>query len=163
MMRVLGLSPFAYAITFALSSGAIIVGTFLSSLVSRRHLPATIPLWSGLVIAVAASLLLVAITATGAVTLPLALPLVMLVSMAFGLVMPNAMHGAMHPLPQLAGVMGATCGFLQMTGGSLSAGSVAHFDDGHGPASMAGTMVVASLVAIAVYALWVRPAEKRAA
>jgi lysozyme family protein len=58
--------------------------------------------------------------------------------------------------------MGATIGFLQMTGGSLSAGAVAHFDDGHGPSSMAGTMVVASLVAIAIYAFWVRPAEKRA-
>jgi len=163
MMGALGLSPFAYAITFALSSGAIIVGTFLSSLVSRRHLPATIPLWSGLVIAVLASLAMLAVVAAHLVTLTFVLPLVMLASMGFGLVAPNAAHGAMHPLPQLAGVMGATLGFLQMTGGSISSGAVAHFDDGSGAGSMAAAMTVASLLAIALYAFWVRPAERRAA
>jgi len=160
MMHLLKLSAFQYAITFALSSGAIIVGTFVSSRISRRRLPATIPIWSGLALTLATSALMVALTLAHSQAVALYLPLVTLASMGFGLVSPNASHGALQPLPRLAGVMGATIGFLQMTSGSLSSGAVARFDDGVTPWSMAATMMVFSLAAAAIYGLLVRPAER---
>jgi DHA1 family bicyclomycin/chloramphenicol resistance-like MFS transporter len=162
MMHLLGLSAFPYAVTFAVSSGAIIFGTFVSSRLSRRRLPATIPIWCGLAVAVICSGSMVALTLAGSQSVALYLPLVTLVSMGFGLVSPNASHGALQPLPKLAGVMGATIGFLQMTFGSLSAAAVAHFDDGVSAGSMAATMMVFSLLAAAIYGLWVRPAERSA-
>jgi DHA1 family bicyclomycin/chloramphenicol resistance-like MFS transporter len=161
MMHLLKLSAFPYAVTFALSSGAIIAGTFVSSLISRGGLPATVPLWGGLAVAVISSCLMVALTLSGSQSVALYLPLVMLASSGFGLVWPNATHGALQPLPRLAGVTGATIGFLQMTGGSLSSGAVARFDDGVSPWSMAVTMAVFSIAGAAIYGLLVRPAEIR--
>ena len=161
MMRQLGLPAFAYSVTFAMTSGGILVGSYISSQFSRRHLPAMIPMTVGFSLSLAAALLLVALTLGNAVSVALFLPLFIIASMSFGLVAPNAIHGALHPLPQLAGVMGATIGFLQMAGASLASALVAHFGMSHGALAMTATMTVFSLTSAALYGLWVRPAERR--
>ncbi len=161
MMRQLGLPAFAYSVTFAMTSGGIMVGSYISSQFSRRHLPATIPMTAGFSLSLATALLLVALTLGNAVSVALFLPLFIIASMSFGLVAPNAIHGALHPLPQLAGVMGATVGFLQMAGASLASASVAHFGMSLGALAMTATMAVFSLTSAALYGLWVRPAERR--
>lgn len=159
MMHRIGLTPSGYGVTFACTALGIMAGSFLSGQISRRRLPATLPMWSGLGLALATALALLVLTLVGAVGLSTFLPLLVLNCLCFGLVAPNAAHGALHPLPEVAGVAGATLGFVQMIGGALASAAVAHFDSGRDPVSMTGTMSVCALMAIAIYAVWVRPAE----
>jgi Periplasmic binding protein len=56
--------------------------------------------------------------------------------LACGLIVPNAMQGAMQPLPQIAGAAGAAIGCIQMTMGAVVSGLVAALHDGHSALSM---------------------------
>ena len=79
---------------------------------------------------------------------------------AFGLIAPNAMQGAMQPLPQIAGAAGAATGCIQMTTGAVVSGLVAMLYDQHSALSMTALMAACSLVALAAYLLLARPAER---
>ena len=58
--------------------------------ISRRHLPAMIPMTAGFSLSLATALLLVALTLGNAVSVALFLPLFIIASISFGLVAPNA-------------------------------------------------------------------------
>jgi DHA1 family bicyclomycin/chloramphenicol resistance-like MFS transporter len=102
------------------------------------------------------------LTMTLAHWIPLApvISLLVLGTFAFGLIAPNAMEGAMQPLPQIAGAAGAATGCIQMTTGAVVSGLVATLYDEHSALSMTALMVVCSLVALASYLLLDRPAER---
>ena len=53
-----------------------------------------------------------------------------LFALGLGLVLPNAMAGAIGPYPTMAGTASAVLGFVQMTGSALYAMAVGHLDDG---------------------------------
>ena len=81
----------------------------------------------------------------------------MMVALAFGMTMPNVMNATMQPLPEIAGVVGAAAGSIQMTAGAASSGLVAILFDGRSAFSMAA---VSSLLALIAYCLLARPAER---
>jgi DHA1 family bicyclomycin/chloramphenicol resistance-like MFS transporter len=91
--------------------------------------------------------------------LPLVVALLVLGTLAFGLIAPNAMQGAMQPLPQIAGAAGAATGFIQMTMGAVASGLVAAFYDGRSALSMTALMALCSLLALISYLRIARPAE----
>lgn len=160
MIQVLGLSPKAYAVTFACTALGILVGALVSGKLSHRHVSSVVPLSIGLAGAVAGAAALTVLTLTVSPSVMVFLPVLVLCTFCFGLITPNAAHGALHPLPQIAGVAGATLGFCQMAGGSLASALVAEFGDGQTALAMTGTMLVFAVGALVLYLLVVLPAEK---
>jgi DHA1 family bicyclomycin/chloramphenicol resistance-like MFS transporter len=85
-----------------------------------------------------------------------------LVALSFGLIAPNAMNGAMQPLPQIAGSVSAAAGCVQMIAAAGSSALVAIFFDGHSALSMAAFMALFSGLAAIAYLLIARPAARAA-
>jgi MFS transporter, DHA1 family, multidrug resistance protein len=117
------------------------------------------PLTVGLVLAAVSTILLLVMTLAGWMPLPVVISLLVLGSLAFGLIAPNAMQGAMQPLPQIAGAAGAATGCIQMTMGAVASGLVAALYDGHSALSMTALMALCSLLALVSYLWLARPAE----
>jgi MFS transporter, DHA1 family, multidrug resistance protein len=163
LINVVGLSPEQYGFVFAATSLGIMWGAFLNSRLSAWGVLPGYPLTVGLVLAAVSTMLLLAMTLAGWMPLLFVIPLLVLGTLAFGLIAPNAMQGAMQPLPQIAGATGAAAGCIQMTMGTVASGLVAALYDGHSALSMTGLMALCSLLALASYLLLARPAERVAA
>jgi DHA1 family bicyclomycin/chloramphenicol resistance-like MFS transporter len=114
---------------------------------------------AGLVLAAASTTVLLAMTLAGWMPLAFVIPLLVLGSLAFGLIAPDAMLGAMQPLPEIAGAAGVATGCIQMTMGAVAGGLVAALFDGHSALSMTALMALCSLLALVSYLLVARPAE----
>ena len=89
--------------------------------------------------------------------------LLMAVALSFGLSMPNIMNATMQPLPDIAGVVGAAAGSIQMTAGAIASSLVAIFFDGRSALSMTAVMAASSLLALLLYLLLARPAHRSGA
>ena len=159
LINVVGLSPGQYGLVFAATSLGIMGGAFLNSRLSARGVLPGYPLTVGLVLAAISTMLLLAMTLADWMPLLLVVSLLGLGTLAFGLIAPNAMEGAMQPLPQIAGAAGAATGFVQMTAGAVASGLVASLYDGHSALSMTALMALCSLLALTSYLLLARPAE----
>jgi hypothetical protein len=96
----------------------------------------------------------------GEMPLALVISLLVLGTFAFGLIAPNAMQGAMQPLPQIAGAAGAATGCIQMATGAVVSGLVATLNDKHSALSMTALMAACSLLGLVSYLLIARPAER---
>jgi MFS transporter, DHA1 family, multidrug resistance protein len=71
------------------------------------------------------------------------------VALSFGLISPNAISEALQPVPAIAGAAGAVVMFMQMLGAASSSWLVSWLFDGRSALSMAVTMLVFCLLAIA--------------
>jgi DHA1 family bicyclomycin/chloramphenicol resistance-like MFS transporter len=158
LINVVGLRPVQYGLIFAATSLGIMVGTFLNGRLNARGVPPGYPLGIGLGAATASTMLLLAMTLAAWMPLPVVISLLILATAAFGLVAPNAMEGAMQPLPQIAGAVGAAMGCIQMATGAAASSLVAASYDGHSALSMTAPMAFCSLLALGSYLLLARPA-----
>ncbi len=159
--RVLGLSAVQYGIVFACTALGIVGGATTSGYLGRRHVPGHLPLSAGLAGALLSACMLVALGWVPHAGLAAYLPLLMLGTFCYGLISPNAVHGALHPMPHIAGVAGAALGFVQMAVGAAASALVAWFDDGSSAHSMSLTMVLCSGGALLAYVAVARPAQRR--
>ena len=155
---VVGLAPGQYGLVFAVTSLGIMAGAFLNGRFGTRRVPPRYPLTAGLLLGAASTTLLLAMTLAGWMPLPLVITLLVLGTLAFGLVAPNAMQAAMQPLPGIAGAAGAATGAIQMAMGAVASGLVAALFDGRSALSMTLVMALCSLLALASYLLLARPA-----
>ncbi len=114
-------------------------------------------------LAASIAMLLLAMSLAGWMPLNVVIPLLVVGNFAFGLIAPNAMQGAMQPLPQIAGAAGAATGCIQMATGAVVSGLVATLSDQYAALSMTALMAVCSLFALGSYLLLARPAERAAA
>jgi len=163
LINVAGLRPAQYGLVFAATSAGIMGGAFVNRALSTRGVAPSQPLTAGLALAAAMSMLLLAMTLAGWMPLAVVIPVAVVSCMAFGLIAPNAMEGAMQPLPQIAGAAGAATGCIQMAMGAVASGMVAALYDGHSALSMTTLMAVCSLLALLSYLLLARPAVYSAA
>jgi DHA1 family bicyclomycin/chloramphenicol resistance-like MFS transporter len=161
LINVAGLKPAQYGLVFATTSLGIMGGAFLNSRLSARGVLPGYPLTAGLALAAVSATLLLAMTLVHWMPLSLVIPLLVLANLAFGLIAPNAMQGAMQPLPRIAGAAGAATGCIQMAMGAVASGLVAALHDGHSALSMTALMALCSLLALVSYLLLARPAEMR--
>ena len=161
LINVVGLKPEQYGLVFATTSLGVMGGAFLNSRLSARGISPGYPLAVGLVLAAASSMSLLTVTLMHCMPLTLVIPLLVLANLAFGLIAPNAMQGAMQPLPQIAGAAGAATGGIQMMSGAVASGLVAALHDGHSALSMTALMALCSPLALVSYLLLARPAEMR--
>jgi DHA1 family bicyclomycin/chloramphenicol resistance-like MFS transporter len=160
LINVVGLRPDQYGLVFAATSLGIMAGAFLNGRLSAWGVVPDYPLTIGLALAVVAATSLLTMTLAHWIPLAPVISLLVLGTFAFGLIAPNAMEGAMQPLPQIAGAAGAATGCIQMTTWAVVSGLVATLYDEHSALSMTALMVVCSLVALASYLLLARPAER---
>ena len=161
LIGVAGLSQRAYGLVFALTSAAIMAGTWLNGRLSASGaLPGERVLAGGLALANVTATLLLALTLGGGASLALIVPVVMVGCFAFGLIAPNAVHAAMQPMPEIAGAVGAVVGTAQMVAGAAVSALVAGLDDGRSALAMTGTMALCSLAASAAYLLVTRRAGR---
>lgn len=118
LQNLYGLSPFDFGIAFALSSLGYMTGTGLAArLVLRLGLDGTIGLGGcavsagGLAMVAAVAL---GFTSAAALVIPMAIYLA-----GLGMVLPQAIAGAMTPFPERAGAASALLGFIQQCAAAL--------------------------------------------
>jgi MFS transporter, DHA1 family, multidrug resistance protein len=161
MFDVFHVSTDAYGWFFALTALAIMAGSFANGYLSVRGVPPSHLLTVGLTLAVVSAMILLLLSIDGGVRIVTLLPLLVLNTFCFGLIAPNAKHGALEPLPEIAGVAAGVLGFTQMLlGGTLASALVAFFYNGRTATAMASVMTLFALASIAAYAGIVRPAER---
>ena len=160
LINVVGLNPEQYGLVFAVTSLGIMAGALLNGRLSAWGVAPTYPLTIGLALAAIAAMLLLMMTLADWMPLALVISLLVLGTFAFGLIAPNAMQGAMEPLPQIAGAAGAATGCIQMAAGAVVSGLVATLNDEHSALSMTAIMAACSLLGLVSYLLVARPAER---
>ncbi|WP_426610458.1 multidrug effflux MFS transporter [Bradyrhizobium sp. McL0616] len=156
-----GLRPEQYGLIFSACSAAVMSGAFLDGQLGRRGISSGHMLAIGLVLSSAASVALLAMTLTGWMPTALVVALLMAVALGFGLSVPNVMSATMQHLPEIAGAVSAAAGSIQLIAGAISSGLVAVRFDGRTALSMTAVMAVSSLLALVLYFLVARPADRR--
>ena len=162
LLNVVGLRPDQYGLVFAATSLGIMAGALLNGRLSTLGVAPGYPLTIGLVLAAVAAISLLTMTLADWMPLAIVISLLILATFAFGLIAPNAMQGAMQPLPQIAGAAGAATGCIQMAMGAVVSGLVATLSNEHSALSMTAFMAVCSVLALGSYLLLARPAERTA-
>jgi MFS transporter, DHA1 family, multidrug resistance protein len=123
LINIVGLRPEQYGLVFAATSLGIMGGAFVNSRLSASGVLPDYLLSIGLGLAALSATSLLAMTLADWMPLPPVISLLVLGTLAFGLIAPNAMQAAMQPLPQIAGAAGAATGCIQMTMGAVASGS----------------------------------------
>ncbi len=111
---------------------------------------------AGLALDCAAALALLAVGLSGAGSALVVAALVMVFVSAFGLVFPNAVHEAIHPLPEIAGLASAVVTTVQMLFGALGGLASAALYRDSSPTALGAIMSAAALAGAALYAFWLR-------
>ena len=155
-MQGYGVSKTAFAALFAITASGVIVGSSVNAWLLSRHVRAKTLLDTGLALDCLAALALLAVGLAGAGSALIVATLVMVYISAFGLVFPNAVHEAIHPLPEIAGLASAFVTTTQMLFGALGGVTAAALYQDASPTALGAIMSVAALSAGALYAFWLR-------
>ena len=152
-----GVSRAAFGGLFAVTASGVIAGSLISTWLLRRHAPPRAMLDAALALASLAALVLVAISLAGLHSPLFVVAPVMVYIASFGLISPNAVHEAIHPLPEIAGLASAVLLAAQMLFGALGGSMAAALYRSGSPLSIGLVMSAGALGGAALYALWLRP------
>lgn len=152
MLKVLGVSTTTYGLLFASTAIGIMVGSFVNGRLNTHGVSSARLLYVGLMLAATSAVALVIVTVTGAAQVTTLMPLLILNTFCYGLVAPNAMHNAIQPVPEIAGIAAAVVGFLRMLGGALASALIGFLFDGHTANAMSEVMALFAISALAIYA-----------
>jgi DHA1 family bicyclomycin/chloramphenicol resistance-like MFS transporter len=141
----MGLTPTLYGMSFGAIVLGYMVGTFSSGRLTLR-LGVDRLVAAGTALQAAAGVAGVALALAGAATLPAILLPVFAYMAGAGLVLPNAVAGAVGPFPTMAGTASALLGFLQMLVASAVGVGVGLLHDGT-PVPMMASIAAAALSA----------------
>lgn len=109
-----------YAMLFAGTALGIVFGATINGWLSARgahHLP-MLPM--GVAVLILVTLILTVLSVWGPVSLTVIMPLFFLVTFCFGIIAPNASHGTLDPIPEIAGVGAAALASFQMVCATIS-------------------------------------------
>jgi MFS transporter, DHA1 family, multidrug resistance protein len=157
-----GFSPRLYGLVFAAASAGIMLGALSNPLLSRIGLEHGTVLKAGLGLYLFTGLGMAALLAAGLAGPWSLAALLVFSAYGYGLIAPNASHGTMQALPEIAGIAGAVLTTLQMSVAVLASVIVAASFARFGVAAMVVPMLGFGLVSNALYFLMVRPALVRA-
>lgn len=152
-INILGLSPAQYGLIFGASSLAVMAGTVVNKRLDGWGFSPARMIVTGLGLATFAAVLLLIMSLTGGRSILLVVFVMVGVALSFGLISPNAMTGAMEPVPETAGSASAVLVFVQMVAAGASSELVAWFFDGQSALSMAVVMVSFCTLAIVSFLL----------
>ena len=120
-----GVTPAGFGGLFAMTASGVVAGALINNWLIRRHTRPRAVLDGALALVAVASLAVLAASLGGRPSLVFVIAPTMIYIMAFGLIVPNAVHEAIHPLPEIAGLASALLVAAQMlfgaVGGSLAA------------------------------------------
>jgi DHA1 family bicyclomycin/chloramphenicol resistance-like MFS transporter len=146
-----------YGLVFAATSCGIMAGAFLNTRLSKRGISGRLALLAGFCIYLATSIAMLALGAAGALTEFNLTALLVLSAFAFGMIAPNASHGALQAMPEIAGIAGAILTSLQMAVAVLASAIVAATYGAIGIYAMLLPMLGFGIFATLAYALMARP------
>ncbi len=158
----LGLSHSAYSLIYAATFLGVLASVVINGRLSRWGVPPSYPLATGIALAFGSAIVFCAAILAGWTFVPGLVAILVIGTMGFGLIVPNAMHAAMQPLPSHAGAVSATAGFIQVLTQSVMSALVVSFDSREPGLSMAIAMVFCSLAALLAYSGLARRAESGA-
>ncbi len=151
-----GVSKAGFGGLFALTASGVVAGSFLNTWLLRRHARPRAVLDTAIGVIGLASLTVLAAGLFGRPWLVFLIPPIMIYITAFGLVVPNAVHEAIHPLPEIAGLASAVLMSAQMLFGAIG-GSLAAWLYGQGsPLAIGLVMSAGAFSAAGIYAGWLR-------
>jgi DHA1 family bicyclomycin/chloramphenicol resistance-like MFS transporter len=159
---LLGYTPRVFGLIFAATAIGLMIGSVVAGKLAARFHRGSVVMVAGLVMSALASLAILGLSLTGTFSLPTALPLLVANFIAIGMITPNATHGALEPMADIAGMASAVLGCVQMAGGTLSSILVGLLYRGT-PTAMAETMSAFAVLALLVWVgmLRERPSKQR--
>jgi MFS transporter, DHA1 family, multidrug resistance protein len=158
-IEVFGVPSDNFGYFFAIPAIAL-VGGGLANARLLRHWQGERLIQAGLVLILAAGILMWSGALLGIGIFGIVLP-IMLYVFGLGLVTPNALAAAMEPHPSMAGTVSSLIGCLQMAGGAL-AGWIANSFYDRTPLPMATAVLAAAAGSFLIYHLFVRGRPERA-
>ena len=155
-MQGFGVSKAGFAGLFAITASGVIVGSTINAWLLNRHARPRTVLDVALCLLFCVAITLIAVSLAGRSS-PLAVAaLVMVYISTFGLVFPNVVHEAIHPLPEIAGVASAVVQSIQMLFGAVGGMAAAALYRDGSPLSIGLVMGVGAICALALYFGWLR-------
>lgn len=158
----LHLSTRAYAAAFSVIASGQVWGALAAGRCASRGISSAKTLRAGICMGLAGSLILLALGLAGRISVATAVPTLLVVTTALGLITPTAAHGALAPMARVAGTASALLGCLRMAGGALASALVSLFTGGT-PAAMTVVMLLFAGLALVCWQLLVGPADGLAA
>jgi MFS transporter, DHA1 family, multidrug resistance protein len=155
-MQGYGVSKTGFAALFAITASGVIVGSFANAWLLNHHVGPKAVLDAALALECAAAFALLAVGLAGLGSALIVAALVMVFISAFGLVFPNAVHEAIHPLPEIAGLASAVVTTTQMLFGALGGIAAAALYRDASPTALGAIMSASALAGCALYAFWLR-------
>ncbi len=155
-MQGYGVSKTGFAALFAITASGVIVGSSINAWLLNRHVRAKTVFDAALALECLAALALLTVGLAGAGSALIDAALVMVFISAFGLVFPNAVHEAIHTLPEIAGLASAVVTTTQMLFGALGGVTAAALYRDASPTGVGAIMSAAALAGSALYAFWLR-------
>jgi DHA1 family bicyclomycin/chloramphenicol resistance-like MFS transporter len=151
LIGLLGVSQRLYGLLFAATSFGLMIGAFTNARLSGIGVAHSRLIAWGLAVIVATALLLLLLTVAHAIRVWTLVPLAVVGFVGQGIVRPNAVQGALEPLPEIAGVASAVLSALQMLVGAASSALVAALYDGRSAIAVAMMMALTGCASAAVY------------
>lgn len=146
LIEVLGLSPDQYGLCFAAVVVGYMIGTFASGRLSSA-LGLDRLMLAGALIGLAGGALALALALAGILDVAAVVAPVFLFMIGAGLMLPNAIAGAIAPYPMMAGTASAFLGVVQMGVAAVVGIAVGHLHDGTARA-MTGALAIVALGAL---------------
>jgi DHA1 family bicyclomycin/chloramphenicol resistance-like MFS transporter len=157
---IIGLPPQRYGLCFAAVVLGYIAGTLAGGRLTRRFGIERLVKIGGLISAIGGIGLIASVAAFGA-TVPGILAPAMVYMAGTGLVMPNAMAGAIGPFPRIAGTAAALLGFTQMGLAAIGGVVIGHLANGTAIPMAAGIALVSVLQPV-IYRMFISGAASPA-
>ena len=151
LIGLLGVSQRLYGLLFAATSFGLMIGAFTNARLSGIGVAQSRLIGWGLAVIVATALLLLLLTLAHAIRVWTLVPLAVVGFVGQGIVRPNAVQGALEPLPEIAGVASAVLSALQMLVGAASSALVAALYDGRSAIAVTMMMALTGCASAAVY------------
>lgn len=150
-----------YGLIFAVASAGIMLGAFSNTRLSRAGIGGKLPIRLGFGIYLATSLTMLVLVLAGVASVADMLPPLVLSAYAYGLIGPNASHGTLQALPEIAGIAGAMLTSFQMVVAVAASATVAAVYASAGLLAMVLPMLGFGVAALAVYLGFVVMAGQR--
>ena len=155
-MQGYGVSKTGFAALFAITASGVIVGSSINAWLINRHVGAKRVFDVALALECLSALALLTVGLAGFGSALVDAALVMVFISAFGLVFPNAVHEAIHPLPEIAGLASAVVTTTQMLFGAAGGLAAAALYRDASPTALGAIMSASALAGGALYAIWLR-------
>jgi DHA1 family bicyclomycin/chloramphenicol resistance-like MFS transporter len=159
MMGVYGTSSGLFSLFFGCCAATLTVGALLNGWLSARHVSAHGIMLGANLLTAAAAVAAFLLALFGRLDLA-GFVLLMAVSIfGFGMMSPNATHGALQPMGRMAGVASAALRSMQMVVGAIASALVGLLYDGHSALALTGVMAGFALTVVLVQLLFLRPEQ----